>query len=671
MHGAGAGDARGGACHRTRHLSAIADRRRRRRCPGRRSDGAIHRRRPPHRRRALRPRGRPPPRSGSRRPRRRSRRPGSRRRTVDAHRCSQRVLLQRTPAVIGSGARRDRLAIELAPAAGRRVGAGRASDARLAGRDDRRAAARAARLRSRPSNSAFTNYGQLRVSFGGTGNDRGAVLVDGLPAQDAFGGQVDWTAYPAEKITRAELLRGAGSALYGSGAIGGVLALQARAPGSGERDPADGFASIAGGGLARSDGACSSGRRSVTGSRRRCGRRRRARRIDHRAGDEALARSIAPRGAGAKRRSCACARPAARGRWRRRRLRDRCAGPRPSELRLRPHPRAGPAALRPRRFAHETRLTGTRARPACSTSPISFPPSPACCATCSTCRAGRTACSPAGPPRTEPRARRARRPARGARDQRPARRRRLAAEPGQRQPNADGLRRAGDRDVGRFEALAGARYDRVAFSEGRLVDVTGKVTTITDAPARDDAAVSPRLALRYDVSPAVALRASSGAGFRAPYLNELVRGFQVGAVRMAPNPALVPERARTEARGSTCWAAVLGSPSTSPARTSTTRSGSKRSPRRCSAARTSRARAPTARSRRTPRRRTLYARAAERSNAVRARPRRPARDHREAAAVRPRPPATAAIDTQAGPVRYGIDARFVGTAYADESTRSC
>jgi len=41
------------------------------------------------------------------------------------------------------------------------------------------------------SNSAFTNYGQLRASFSGAGNDRGAVLVDGIPAQDGFGGQID------------------------------------------------------------------------------------------------------------------------------------------------------------------------------------------------------------------------------------------------------------------------------------------------------------------------------------------------------------------------------------------------------------------------------------------------------------------------------------------------
>ena len=62
------------------------------------------------------------------------------------------------------------------------------------------------------SNSMFTNYGQLRVSFAGLGNDRGLVLADGIPAQDGFGGQVDWAQFPAADLVRAELLRGPGSA---------------------------------------------------------------------------------------------------------------------------------------------------------------------------------------------------------------------------------------------------------------------------------------------------------------------------------------------------------------------------------------------------------------------------------------------------------------------------
>ena len=80
------------------------------------------------------------------------------------------------------------------------------------------------------SNSAFTNYGQLRVSFLGAGTDLGAVFVDGLPAQDGFGGQIDWLAYPVQTLQSAELLRGAGSALYGSGAVGGALDVRTFAP---------------------------------------------------------------------------------------------------------------------------------------------------------------------------------------------------------------------------------------------------------------------------------------------------------------------------------------------------------------------------------------------------------------------------------------------------------
>ncbi len=76
----------------------------------------------------------------------------------------------------------------------------------------------------------FSNYGLLRVSFAGAGTDRGLVLADGIPAQDGFGGQIDWAAYPPETLERAELLLGAGSALYGAGAVGGVLDLETFAP---------------------------------------------------------------------------------------------------------------------------------------------------------------------------------------------------------------------------------------------------------------------------------------------------------------------------------------------------------------------------------------------------------------------------------------------------------
>jgi vitamin B12 transporter len=96
------------------------------------------------------------------------------------------------------------------------------------------------------SNSAFTNYGQLRVSFDGAGSDRGLVFVDGVPAQDGFGGQIDWAAYPVADIARAELLRGPGSALYGAGAVGGVLSIDTLAPATAASSATHAFAIGAG-----------------------------------------------------------------------------------------------------------------------------------------------------------------------------------------------------------------------------------------------------------------------------------------------------------------------------------------------------------------------------------------------------------------------------------------
>ena len=74
--------------------------------------------------------------------------------------------------------------------------------------------------------STFQPYGLTRISIGGAGTDRGALFVDGFPAQDGFGGQADWSTIPAHAVSGAEILLGPGSALYGSGAIGGALALR-------------------------------------------------------------------------------------------------------------------------------------------------------------------------------------------------------------------------------------------------------------------------------------------------------------------------------------------------------------------------------------------------------------------------------------------------------------
>jgi outer membrane cobalamin receptor len=76
------------------------------------------------------------------------------------------------------------------------------------------------------ANAGFSNFGLNRLSIGGAGTDRAGLLVDGVPGLDPFGGQVDWATLPSTAITRAEILIGPGSALYGSGAIGGALDLR-------------------------------------------------------------------------------------------------------------------------------------------------------------------------------------------------------------------------------------------------------------------------------------------------------------------------------------------------------------------------------------------------------------------------------------------------------------
>ncbi len=58
---------------------------------------------------------------------------------------------------------------------------------------------------------------------------------------------------------------------------------------------------------------------------------------------------------------------------------------------------------------------------------------------------------------------------------------------------------------------------------------------------RTRALLSPRLAVRWSAAPGLTLRGSAYRAFRAPTLNELYRPFQVGTVLTAANPGLRPE----------------------------------------------------------------------------------------------------------------------------------
>src|SRR5215207_785247 len=68
-----------------------------------------------------------------------------------------------------------------------------------------------------------TAQGVSLRGVGASGASRAVVLYDGVPLNDPFGGWVYWGRVPREGMGRVEVLRGASSSLYGSGALGGVV----------------------------------------------------------------------------------------------------------------------------------------------------------------------------------------------------------------------------------------------------------------------------------------------------------------------------------------------------------------------------------------------------------------------------------------------------------------
>src|SRR5206468_4147767 len=68
-----------------------------------------------------------------------------------------------------------------------------------------------------------TTQGLSLRGIGPSGTSRAVVLVDGVPANDAFGGWVYWSRIPLQGIQQIEVVRGGGSSAYGNGALGGVV----------------------------------------------------------------------------------------------------------------------------------------------------------------------------------------------------------------------------------------------------------------------------------------------------------------------------------------------------------------------------------------------------------------------------------------------------------------
>ncbi len=518
------------------------------------------------------------------------------------------------------------------------------------------------------SNSAFTNYGQLRVSFGGAGNDRGVVIADGLPAQDAFGGQIDWQALPPGNLTRAELLRGAGSALYGSGAVGGVLALDTRGPSAVAGAPPDGRLVLGGGGLGQSD--ASLFYRAAIGPRLAASLwtstaqeayrdlpASASSRVDHIARSQSDATELRVRTTGGASS-----------------LEASALFSTDAQDQGRPNYDFGrtfeQAALS---FAHGGARTSTTVQAYARQTTVlnvadQAPANPGVLRYVQHVPSWEDGVFAAW---LEPgehldlEARADVRAVHGISDQR--------GGDGSLQSLGSGAQSISGAALqarlhgARYDALFGARYDDVAFSDGELIGVARGVTTITKPPARSDAAVSPRVALRYDLSPNVSLRASSGGGFRAPFLNELVRGFQIGSVVMAPNPLLVPERSRGDAvgvdvaNGRSRLAFDLTDTRVNDAIAFVTLSPVLQQRQNVAHTRTDGAAAtyttllaPCTRLRLGGQ--TQYARVTGGPPAILG----------KRLAFVPDREATVGLDAQGGAARYGIDASFLGTAYADD-----
>ena len=403
------------------------------------------------------------------------------------------------------------------------------------------------------SNSGFTNYGQLRASFTGAGNDRGVVLVDGIPAQDAFGGQIDWQAYPADEIERAELLRGAGSALYGSGGVGGVLDIATFAPRTGAGVTPDGRISVGAGTNDYADDAlqfrtpvapkvAASLSAVSTGLAYRDLAPGYSSPIDH----VAISRSgvVHPR----------------------LRYDDGKTTLEGAAIFASDHQDEGRSnytfdrALRQESGAVTRRIGDGLASFTYYNRDTTvhniddlFPTKPGALRYVQDVPTNEngfvaTYSQGAGPTQFELRI-----------DQR-----RVVGSSEQQGPTgklqasgmgtelAQGVALQATFTKKRFEGLAGVRADRLRYDDLALVTVTAspKPSVVANTvPGHDDGAISPRVALRYDIGSRLAVRVASGGGFRGPYLNELVRGFNVGAIVEAPNPELVPERSVTSTAG--------------------------------------------------------------------------------------------------------------------------
>ena len=117
-----------------------------------------------------------------------------------------------------------------------------------------------------------TSQGITLRGLGGNAASRALLILDGVPQADPFGGWVAFPAYAVDRLASVRVTRGAGSGVFGPGALAGTIELESRGAGAplagraayGSRDSVDtaataslardgGFATLSGA-YARGDG---------------------------------------------------------------------------------------------------------------------------------------------------------------------------------------------------------------------------------------------------------------------------------------------------------------------------------------------------------------------------------------------------------------------------------
>ena len=90
------------------------------------------------------------------------------------------------------------------------------------------------------------------INVRGLGYGRTLVLIDGLPANDAFYGTVQWNLVPMSSIESVEFVRGGVSSLYGNYGMGGVININTKTPKNSSQEVSASIGSFATGNVAAS-----------------------------------------------------------------------------------------------------------------------------------------------------------------------------------------------------------------------------------------------------------------------------------------------------------------------------------------------------------------------------------------------------------------------------------